>query len=415
MSVNWNDGEWHKGIQKMRNGLFRVRVFYYDAIKEKRVPKERRFSTVTECKKQKRLLPEKLEQESRQKKADLEKAKITENGDMLVGTLVKYHLDHFHGSPATLDSYISFAKHIYANSISDVKIAELTKPRVQEFVDSLVKKPREYQTKAEETQFLSAKTVRNTFGVLQGALRLAVDYDWIHKNPALGCKLPKQQETEIHVFSKNECKQFCKNVAGNRYEILYLVDLFTGMRSGEIRGLSWDAVDFEQGTINVYQQIIKVKGEKGLYSFKLPKYDKKRMIKPAPVVMQLLRRRKAEQQIQRKHAGILWNNRYNLVFTNEIGDPIAVSTLRNDYKNQFKNMDRPEMVFHDLRHTYAVNSILAAEDIKSLSANMGHTSVAFTLDRYAKFTHDMRDISAKKQQQFIEGLFDDEMDESAET
>ena len=92
MSVNWNDGEWHKGIQKMRNGMFRVRIFYYDAVKEKRVPKERRFSTVTECKKQKRLLPEKLEQESRQKKADLEKAKITENGDMLVGTLVKYHL-----------------------------------------------------------------------------------------------------------------------------------------------------------------------------------------------------------------------------------------------------------------------------------------------------------------------------------
>lgn len=402
------------GVWQVKKGVVRLKVNYFDAVKGKNVSKQFTFATKTEAKQRKPFLKAELEQKSLEQKAALEAETATE-GDMLVGVLVKYHLDHWHGSPTTKDSYVSCAKHIYDDSISKIKISELKKVKVQEFIDALAGKPRQFQTKDGEIQFLSPKTVRNTFCVLQGALQLAVDYEWIPKNPAAKCKLPVRTKPEIHVFQKQECKQFCKNIEGDKYENLYLIDLFTGMRASELRGLSWDAVDFQQGTISICQQIIKVKGQNGVYRFKRPKYNKIRTLKPAARVMKLLQQQKKEQEIQQERIGVLWNNKYNLVFTDAIGEPIAVSTLRRDFKKKFTAMNRPEMVLHDLRHTYAVNSLLAGEDVKSLSANMGHSSVAFTLDTYAKYTSDMRDISAERQQQFINTLFDDNMDESTGT
>ena len=56
--------------------------------------------------------------------------------------------------------------------------------------------------------------------------------------------------------------------------------------------------------------------------------------------------------------------------------------------------------FHDLRHTYAVSSIRAGDDIKTLSSNLGHATVSITLDVYAHFTEDMKQDSAARMEQY---------------
>ena len=59
---------------------------------------------------------------------------------------------------------------------------------------------------------------------------------------------------------------------------------------------------------------------------------------------------------------------------------------------------------HDLRHTFAVNSLRAGDDIKTLQENMGHYSAAFTLDRYGHVTDTMRREAANRMQVFIENM-----------
>ena len=59
---------------------------------------------------------------------------------------------------------------------------------------------------------------------------------------------------------------------------------------------------------------------------------------------------------------------------------------------------------HDCRHTFAVNSIRAGDDIKTIQENMGHYSAAFTLDRYGHVTETMRQESANRMQAFIQGM-----------
>ncbi len=65
-------------------------------------------------------------------------------------------------------------------------------------------------------------------------------------------------------------------------------------------------------------------------------------------------------------------------------------------------MGLPDMRFHDLRHTYAVMSIQAGDDIKTVQENMGHHTAAFTLDVYGHVTEQMRKNSASRMEQFIQ-------------
>ena len=65
------------------------------------------------------------------------------------------------------------------------------------------------------------------------------------------------------------------------------------------------------------------------------------------------------------------------------------------------------MRFHDLRHSYAVASLRAGDDVKVLQQNMGHHSTAFTLDTYAHVTKQMQEDSAARMEEYIKGIIGD--------
>ena len=106
----------------------------------------------------------------------------------------------------------------------------------------------------------------------------------------------------------------------------------------------------------------------------------------------------------KREAGSAWNNKYNLVFTNAIGDVLSYRTVYDCFKRIVKQMGRPDMTFHDLRHTYATISIANGDDIKTVQENLGHATAAFTLDFYGHVTDSMRKRSTERMENFIQGL-----------
>ena len=82
---------------------------------------------------------------------------------------------------------------------------------------------------------------------------------------------------------------------GHRYEILYLVTLFTGLRQGEVLGLMWDCIDFDNGCIIINKQLQRIRGSGGQYRIAPTKNSKGRNITPAPFVMDLLRSQRRKQ------------------------------------------------------------------------------------------------------------------------
>ena len=96
---------------------------------------------------------------------------------------------------------------------------------------------------------------------------------------------------------------FLRAIEGHRFASLYLVDLFTGMRQGEIVGLTWGCVDFRRGTIFLYRQLQRqAKGDFG-YCLTSLKNGKSRTITPAPTVMRVLQAQRKAQNEMRLRAG----------------------------------------------------------------------------------------------------------------
>ena len=195
-------------------------------------------------------------------------------------------------------------------------------------------------------------------------------------------------------------------IKGEEFEDLILVDMFTGLRCGELIGLTWDCIDFDKEIIHVKKQLAQTRKTGEKYAFSSPKNGKSRIIHPAPYVIQVLKRHKKRQAEMRLAAGELWNegNFQNLVFTHKDGSHLSQPTVWKIFDKMQKKAGLEHHRLHDLRHTYAVNSLMAGDDIKTLSENLGHYSVAFTLDRYGHVTDSMRKTSSDRMQRFIEAL-----------
>lgn len=199
---------------------------------------------------------------------------------------------------------------------------------------------------------LNAKSVKNIHGILHKALEQAVKIGYIRVNPADACTLPRVTKKEIKPLDEDATALFIQAIKGHQFERLYLVTLFTGLRQGEVMGLSWDCVDFVKGTLNINKQLQKAPGGGSIYKLSTPKNGKGRIITPAPFVMDLLkeqRRKQAEWQLQ---AGSAWANEWNLVFTNQVGTHMMTRTVYNNFKAVVASIGMPNVRFHDLRHPY---------------------------------------------------------------
>jgi integrase len=251
---------------------------------------------------------------------------------------------------------------------------------------------------------VSPKTVKNIHGILHKALRQAVACGCMRTNPTVNCILPRIEKKDIQPLDENEIKLFLTAIKGHRFEMLFTVTLFTGLREGEVLGLTWDRINFTRGSILISRQLQKEKKVDGAFRLVSLKNDRPRRIMPAPWVMDILKNRRLMQEEHRAQAGESWSNPMNLVFTNELGRNLIPQTVVRDFKEIVTSIGRPDARFHDLRHSYAVAAILAGDDIKTVQGNLGHATAAFTLDVYGHVTDQMKQESAARMEQFIKAV-----------
>lgn len=276
-----------------------------------------------------------------------------------------------------------------------IKLSALSPVMIQSFFNELA-------NGTAKQKALSAKTVKNIHGVFHKAIDKAYKLEYIAKDPFRGVELPRVKQAEMHPLTEAETKNFLKVIAGSEYELFFKIDLFTGMRESELIGLTWDRVDFENGTIMIDRQIIYNRALH-VYAWDSPKHDKTRKLTPAPAVMDMLKQVRRIQNERRLKAGSAWNegNFAGLVFTNAIGDHYRPNTVDHNVNRYAEKAGISNFRCHDLRHTYAVNAIRAGDDIKTVQSNLGHATAAFTLDKYAHYTEDMRKDSAARMSEYM--------------
>ena len=324
--------------------------------------------------------------------AALDMGVYTEPSKMTVSGWLTVWQEEFLGDvkPRTQELYRSTVKNRIMPALGAVKLSALKTAAIQKF----------YNDCGRGAAPLSAKTIRNIHGILHKALQQAVEAGYIRENPSDACKLPRIVKKEIAPLDEEETRRFVKAVRDDPYEVLYLVTLFTGMREGEVMGLKWDTVDFDAGTVRIVHQL---QLHKGVYEIVPTKNSKPRTITPAPFVMELLRGQKRRQAGWRLAAGGAWEDS-GFVFCNQLGAHLARQTVYKHFKDAVEAVGLKDRRFHDLRHTYAVASLRAGDDPKTVSENLGHATVAFTLDIYGHVTEQMKRASADRMQAYIDGL-----------
>ncbi len=306
--------------------------------------------------------------------------------DTWLETYVKYSV-----KPYTLDAYQRNCGNYIKPALGASRLSALTAPQIQRFYNSLLVDKK-----------LSPKTVRNIHGVFHKALEQAMKLGMIRNNPTTLCDLPKVRRKEIHPMEQQEIGAFLKAIEGCKFELLYQVTLFTGMRQGEVLGLTWDCVDFEHDALYITKPLQKREKVGGQYVRAPTKSGRSRMITVAPSVMALLKKQKSQQAQMRLLAGPDWKNPWDLVFTNEFGGNLVHFTVYKAFKEIVRAIGLGQERFHDLRHSYAVVSLESGDDIKTVQTNLGHATASFTLDVYGHVSQKMRQQSAERMERFIQ-------------
>lgn len=305
------------------------------------------------------------------------------------GIWVENYLNHL--KPLTRIKYAEQVNNHIIPKLGSVKLRNLAPHAVQAFINTL------------HSSGISPKTIKNIHGVLHKALEQARQIGYIVQNPATGTKLPRWDRKEIKPLESKDIAAFMGAIQGDPYEALFIVDLFTGLRRSEILGLTWDCIDFEKGTVHVYQQLQRIGKE---YNLAPLKSNKPRTLSPAPHVMKVLREQRRKQAEWRMVAGSGWEpwKGVPLVFTNEIGGHLSDQTVYKHFKKIMASIGLPETRLHDLRHTYAVMSLQAGDDVKTVQEHLGHYTAAFTLDVYGHVTERMQKESAERMEAIINNL-----------
>lgn len=324
--------------------------------------------------------------------AALDKDDYREPSKMTVGQWLDVWVAEYLGGvkPMTVLNYSQHIKNHIKPAMGAIKLDTLNAHTIQKFYNALG-----------DEKGLTPKTIKNIHGVLHKALSQAVMIGYLRFNPADACTLPRIVRKDIKPLDEDATAQFIEAIQGHRYETVFLVTLFTGMRQGEVLGLTWDCVDLGKGIITINKQIQKAPGGGSIYNLVPTKNSKGRAVTPAPFVMELLRTQRKRQIEWRLKAGPLWEDT-GLVFTDELGRHLMPHTVYHNFKHIVADMGLPDVRFHDLRHSYAVAAIRSGDDIKTVQGNLGHATASFTLDVYGHVTDQMKRESANRMQQYIQ-------------
>ena len=306
---------------------------------------------------------------------------LTEDCRMTLGEWMDKWMDEymiFTIKENTIKGYRSQIDHQIKPFIGHKQLASLTTADIQKFYNKIKKEGRVHPHPI-HGHVLSDSMVRKIHMMLHEAMEVAVRERYIVRNPTDNTTIPKKTTTEKQVLDDSQLNRFLEAIQGEPYwHDFFYVEVMTGLRRGEICGIKWSDIDFNEGTLCIKRSVSTKEG--GGVSIGETKTDAgvRTIIMPPSV------------------ATLLWKKRSDAInewvfphYTNP-SDPLHPSSAYKKLKTLLKRLELPLLRFHDLRHTFATQATDGGVDPKTLAGILGHTDASFTLDTYTHVTSDMQ-------------------------
>ena len=251
---------------------------------------------------------------------------------------------------------------------------------------------------------LAPETIKGAHNTVHSALEQAVTNNLIPKNVATKVLLPRSEKKEIKIFSVKEQLQFVE-IAKNIYMgELFIFNLGTGMRIGEMLALTWEDINFDEHFLKVKNTLNITKDyddpdSKWQKTFGTPKTDaSSRYIPLLPNIETLLKEIKRNQNEQRLKLGASYKNN-DLVFCTTLGKPLDPRNMQRKFATILKKSDIDQnMHIHCLRHTFASRGLENGIELKIMQELLGHSSIKITADLYTHVLLDKKKSAMVKLQ-----------------
>ncbi len=243
---------------------------------------------------------------------------------------------------------------------------------------------------------LSPRTVRYAHAILSMALRKAVEFNYIVRNPCEFTELPKEIKEETKAMSPSQASEFLSHAQNDRLGLVFEFAMISGMRPEEYLALRWSDIDFVNRTAKVQRALVWLKGG---YKMSEPKTKKSRRNIPLPNDLMLKLKEHKKQQLEHRFKLSESYEKLDLVFATEMGTPIHYRNLtQRHYEKIIKKagLEGGGFVLYSLRHTCATLLLASGENPKVVADRLGHTSVKMTLDTYSHVLPDMQRSASDK-------------------
>lgn len=231
---------------------------------------------------------------------------------------------------------------------------------------------------------LSTESVRYHHRMISSILSTAVKWQVIPTNPCERVDLPKAERKEAHYLDEEQAGRLLEALdreADIQYRTAVQVLLYTGLRRGELCGLEWQDVDFDQAVLHVCRSSIYLPG-RGVFTDETKTHTSVRSIKVSADVLTLLRAFRVWQNQHRLQLGDQWHECGRL-FTTWDGQPIHPDTLSGWFHDFIQRNDLPPITLHGLRHTNATLLIAAGTNLQTVAKRLGHANTTTTSKIYA--------------------------------
>lgn len=282
-------------------------------------------------------------------------------------------------SPRTYQGYVEKSKTILEH-LGNMQLQKIELYHLQKFISDL------------QNEGKSPKSLRHYYSILKMCFDDAIMCRHISLNPTRNLKLPSMRRKELNIMTKEEQLVFEGFMKKYRMGTAYIVLVNTGLRAGELSGLTWKDVDFENKALYVrrgMQKITtydddfnKIKRERKVTDVKTE--NSYRVVPMLDKVVRILQEYKKKVQAEQEELAELGEGFKDddFIFKTKYNHPITSEYLRKTCQGICKINNFRKVGIHELRHTFATRSIEAGIDLRVLQEILGHASYSTTADIY---------------------------------
>lgn len=326
--------------------------------------------------------------------ASIQKGEYIEQSSMLFSDWLDTWLTQYKKLAIKLTTYDSYEINIRYHikpKMGHIKLKDIRTFDIQKFINDT------YDNEA------STALLRKLKNIVHGSLKQAVINQLIIRNPCEGIILPKHVQKEVRAFSKEEEKSFLQNLGDDRLATAFKLDMVSGLRVGELLGLSWKNVDLDNGIIKVRQTLIRIK-DRSKNAQRSNKYiiddstktaAGRRNVPIPKAAVQMLKEHKEKQEAEKQVAEGLYEDN-DLLFCTALGNRYIPRNVGRSFVRLTAKAGITGVNIHSLRHTYATRLFEKGVPAKTVSELLGHTNVSHTLNIYTHVLPDMKSEAVKK-------------------